>query len=73
VNIVNFLTEEGDTGMADNIAKMLGLDTFIRELESGPLAIDEFDERIFTVAVDTVTVLNDDWVRFRFKDGTKVW
>jgi hypothetical protein len=51
---------------------MLTLDTFICELESRPLAIDEFDERLFTAAVDTATVMKDGGMVFRFKDGTEI-
>jgi site-specific DNA recombinase len=35
-------------------AKNLKPEAFIRELETHPLAIDEFDERLWAVAVDTI-------------------
>jgi site-specific DNA recombinase len=53
-------------------AKSLSLGTFIRELESSPSVVEEFDERLWAVAVDTVTVTKDGKLHFRFKDGTEV-
>lgn len=53
-------------------AKSLSLGTFIRELESSPSVVEEFDERLWAVAVDTVTVTKDVKLHFRFKDGTEV-
>jgi len=52
--------------------KNLILDGFIREIESRPLVIDEFDERLWTVAVDRVTVMVDGGLTFRFKDGSDI-
>lgn len=52
-------------------AKGLQLEAFIRELASCPLVIDEFDERLWVAAVDTVTVTKDGRLVFRFKDGTE--
>jgi len=48
------------------------LGTFIRELESGPSVVEEFDERLWAVAVDKVTITKDGKLHFRFKDGTEV-
>jgi site-specific DNA recombinase len=53
-------------------AKSLSLGTFIRELESGPSVVEEFDERLWAVAVDKVTITKDGKLHFRFKDGTEV-
>jgi site-specific DNA recombinase len=53
-------------------AKSLSLGTFIRELESSPSVVEEFDERLWAVAVDKVTVTKDGKLHFRFKDGTEV-
>ncbi|MDR1953720.1 MAG: recombinase family protein [Clostridiales Family XIII bacterium] len=52
--------------------KKLTLDAFICELESRQLAVDEFDERLFAVAVDIVKVRGDGQLAFRFKDGTEI-
>lgn len=53
-------------------AKSLSLGTFIRELESSPSVVEEFDEQLWAVTVDTVTVTKDGKLHFRFKDGTEV-
>ena len=52
--------------------KNLILDAFIREIESRPLVIDEFDDRLWTVAIDRVVVTADGGLSFRFKDGSEV-
>jgi DNA invertase Pin-like site-specific DNA recombinase len=53
-------------------AKKRTLDAFISELESRPQEIMEFDERLWAVAVDTVTIMKDGSMVFRFKDGTEI-
>jgi DNA invertase Pin-like site-specific DNA recombinase len=53
-------------------AKHLILETYIKEIESRPLAIDAFDERLWSASVDTVTVTKDGRMVFRFKDGTEI-
>jgi hypothetical protein len=50
----------------------LVLDGFIREIESRPLVITEFDDRLWAVAVDRVTVMADGGLMFRFKNGSEV-
>jgi hypothetical protein len=52
--------------------KNLILDGFIREIESRPLVITEFDDRLWAVAVDRVTVMADGGLMFRFKNGSEV-
>ncbi|WP_418790901.1 recombinase family protein [Phosphitispora sp. TUW77] len=52
--------------------KSLILDAFIRNLESRPLAIDEFDEELWTVAVEKVTATPEGKLIFSFKDGTDI-
>lgn len=56
----------------ERLAKGLRLEAFIRDLASCPLVIDEFDERLWVVTVDTVTVTKDGRLVFRFKDGIEV-
>lgn len=52
--------------------KLLILDTFIRNIESRPIIIDEFEEKLWTVAVDKVTVTPEGTLIFSFKDGTEI-
>ena len=54
------------------MCKAVILDGFIREIVSRPLVITEFDERLWVVAVDRVTVMADGGLTFRFKDGSEV-
>ena len=49
--------------------RSLVLDNFIQELTSRPLVIDEFDERLWMVAVEKVTVGVDGGMLFGFKGG----
>ena len=48
------------------------LDGFIREIEFRPLVIDEFDERLWAVAIDRVTVIANGGLVFKFKDGSEI-
>jgi len=48
------------------------LETFIRNFTSSPEALTEFDEKLWTVSIDRVTVTTDDKLIFRFMDGTEV-
>lgn len=48
------------------------LESFIRNLEENSEAMDAFDERLWMVMVDRVTVLPNSKVIFRFKDGTEI-
>jgi len=45
---------------------------FIRDIEDCGRVIDEFDERLWTLTVEKVVVLEDGGLRFCFKDGTEV-
>ena len=48
------------------------LETFIRNITASPQMLTEFDEKLWTAAIDRVTVMLDDGLVFRFKDGTEV-
>jgi len=47
-------------------------DAFIRNMAASPLALTEFNEKLWTAAIDRVTVTLDDRLVFRFKDGMDV-
>ena len=53
-----------------NKARVLG--TFIKSIADSPQIITEFDDRLWTAAVDCVTVQPDGGLLFRFRDGTEV-
>jgi len=52
--------------------KSLVLDTFIKGIESYSLVLEEFDEKLWAVAVENVKVMPDGRMMFYFKDGTEV-
>lgn len=52
--------------------KSLILDGFIREIEIRPLVIEEFDEKLWVVVVEKVTVHRNGRLEFVFKDRTCV-
>ena len=48
------------------------LNNFIRDIETRPLVLEEFDEKLWTAVIDKVTVRSDRKLLFGFKDGTCV-
>lgn len=52
--------------------KSLMLDTFIKGIESRPLILEEFDDKLWVVAVEKVNVMSDGRLVFSFKDGTEI-
>ena len=53
-------------------SKSLMLERFIKNLNSHNEVVEEFDDRSWTTAVDTVTIYPEGMLNFRFKDGTEV-
>jgi len=49
--------------------KSLTLERFIREIETRPLVIEEFDESLWLAAIDKIIVHSND-IQFAFRDGT---
>jgi DNA invertase Pin-like site-specific DNA recombinase len=52
--------------------KFLMLENFIKGIESRPLILEEFDNKLWTVAVEKVKVMLDGRLVFVFKEGTEV-
>ncbi|MHB1652326.1 MAG: recombinase family protein [Desulfitobacteriaceae bacterium] len=52
--------------------KSLMLETFIKGVESRPLVLEEFDEKLWSVSVGKVKVMLDGRLVFSFKDGTEI-
>ncbi len=48
------------------------IEGFIKDIESRPLAIAEFDEKLWLAVLDQVTVNQDGAMTFRFKNGSEV-
>jgi hypothetical protein len=54
------------------IGKSKMLDGFIREIDSRPLAVEKFDERLWSAVIDRVTVATDGTMTFLFKNGAEI-
>ena len=48
------------------------LRVFIAEIETQPLILDTWDERLWVALLDSATVHADSRITFRFKDGTEI-
>ena len=48
------------------------LESFIRDIKTRPLLIEEFDEKLWSAVIDKVMVLVDGRLEFCFKDCTRV-
>ena len=53
-------------------SKFLILKGFIKGIKSCALVIEEFDEKLWAVSVDKVSVMADGRMMFRFKAGTEI-
>ena len=61
---------EADKCQRKSMARIL--ETYLSSIAASPLMLTEFDEKLWTAAIDRVTVMLDDTFVFRFKDGTEV-
>ncbi|MBS3977126.1 MAG: hypothetical protein KGZ75_10465 [Syntrophomonadaceae bacterium] len=52
--------------------KSMMLETFIKGIGTRPLIMEEFEDKLWAVAVETVKVMQDGRLMFRFKDGTEI-
>ena len=52
--------------------KYLMLETFIKGIELRPLVLEEFDDKLWAVAIDMVLVMPNGRLVFSFKDGTRI-
>jgi len=52
--------------------KSLILDGFIQEIETRPLVIDEFDEKLWLAVIDKVIIHDANDIHFTFRDGTVI-
>lgn len=53
-------------------SKSLLLESYIKNLNSHKEVLEEFDDRLWMAAIDTVIIQPEGQLRFRFKDGTEV-
>ena len=54
------------------LAKAKALDRFVRDVESRPLVLEAFDEKLWLAVVDQVTVGLDGEIVFRFRNGAEI-
>jgi len=47
-------------------------EAFIRNIAASPQVLTEFDEKLWTAAIERMTVMLGDKLVFRFRDGTEV-
>ena len=65
-------TDELDAAKRERLGKVTIIERFIRDIESRPLAIMAFDEKLWLAVIDKVTVSRDGTMTFRFKNGSEV-
>jgi hypothetical protein len=56
----------------ERLGKAKIIESFIRDIEKRPLAITEFDDKLWLAVVDTATVSRDGTMAFKFRNGTEV-
>jgi hypothetical protein len=63
---------ELETMKCDRQSKRRALDAYVKEIESRDTAITEFDERLWSAMVESVSVDKDGDMAFLFMDGTEI-
>jgi hypothetical protein len=63
---------ELEVAKRERIGKAKIIESFIRDIEKRPLAITEFDDKLWLAVVDTATVSRDGTMAFKFRNGTEV-
>ena len=56
----------------ERLGKAKTIEIFIKDVESRPLVISEFDEKLWLAVIDTATVARDSTISFRFRNGSEV-
>ena len=64
--------DELETAKRERLGKSKIIEGFIRDIENRPLAIAEFDEKLWLAVIDRVAVDRDGIMTFRFKNGSEV-
>jgi Site-specific recombinases, DNA invertase Pin homologs len=54
---------------SERLGKALMLKSFIQDIKSQPRLIEEFDEKLWSVSLDKVVVIDDERLAFHFKNG----
>ena len=64
--------EELEVRKRERLGKAKILEGFIRDIQNRPLAVTEFDEKLWLAVIDQVKVGRDGAMTFLFKNGSKV-
>lgn len=64
--------DELETAKRERLGKAKIIEGFIKDIESRPLAITEFDEKLWLAVIDQVKVDRDGNMTFRFKNGSEI-
>ena len=61
-----------ESAKRERLGKTKIIDGFIKDIESRPLAIAAFDDKLWLAVIDTATVGREGTMTFRFRNGTKI-
>ena len=64
--------DELEATKRERLGKTKLIEVFIKDIESRPLVIAEFDEKLWLAVIDTATVAQDSTMTFRFRNGSEV-
>ena len=64
--------DELEATKRERLGKTKLIEVFIKDIESRPLVIAEFDEKLWLAVIDTATVAQDSSITFRFRNGTEI-
>ena len=64
--------DELEATKRERLGKTKLIEVFIKDIESRPLVIAEFDEKLWLAIIDTATVAQDSTMTFRFRNGSEV-
>ena len=56
----------------ERLGKAKIIEGFIKDIENRPLAITEFDDKLWLTVIDKATVGRDGTITFKFKNGTEI-
>lgn len=64
--------DELEATKRERLGKAKIIEGFIKDIENRPLAITEFDDKLWLAVIDTATVGRDGTITFKFKNGTEI-
>ena len=64
--------DELEATKRERLGQAKTIEVFIKDVESRPLVISEFDEKLWLAVIDTATVAQDSTITFWFRNGSEV-